>query len=1561
MPSLILSDVDGANYDAHSGLSKLRIKDLRLAFLRSPKNFIISNKDKIYKVNKDIISELSPFIEDKINASPDFGEIHLEIDDPFNTLEKFVKVLNGQKEEFDTKIEQKTLITISRLLHISIPDSIVMPHLENHYNSTRSSKKFIFFPEYSIHSYIQQSLPKNFTLIVKERRFTLSPMLLSLSDVIYEKFIEDPYLSEFSIDIDADDESLDIVINFLTCKAINITMDNIDNIENIVNVLKIGVLSEILDKFRKNFEHGQAFYDEQEENLNILIEHQELLFNLNHKNYTNAITTIKNSKWFHSKEDVQEFVVNFFNAVMYRPDYKEVYIHAVHELSEIPELGSFFVSFLGKYAVSIGFKSRLACPFIYMLYREGVIEKKYIVNELFKEMKKSSGKGIIANFLYVWFLPEVDEFYPSFLKSVKGWTEDPSLHLLLNLINHSFRDYQRDNWLLYKKDRDLLSNPNLFAVCIKNDDVEELQALSTSISFKFSSTKIPPFLFENIDEINLIDYAAQHAAVNCFKYMILNDDTVTLLTLEKAIIGGSIDIVHLVDNKLANPEIAIPEYFLNINSLFYEILWYGNDFVHVVNPTFYNRNIYKPSIFTLLMTNIAYQRSELFEWIMNKYILSNQFLFLALSLFQCIASNNLKTFMTIIDSGLFVNIGEQNINENLRIVCRRAAYYGLNDILQIAVKIYGNDILRAPLDPTNKRGNDIIDKMSVFVNAATFGSMKIIRLFDNKYGIPDNLLYHLLEQSITYGHKDITFYLLQNKINSTQIEHQNISQGMIENLIKASAVTGDWEIFELLLNFGNISEPCFRDLLISISIYEKLEFLKKLLEKFPDLITHSNIISSLKEAINYGHIEIIKYYFTEFTLFQIPNILFSSDIRDMMCIASKNGYLDIIQLLLEYLPESFSIIPYAFQSAILEKRVETCKYLVNKFSLTPELLILIIKSDILDVAQQILIKNEKVPEFINTISFYGTCLTVAASSASFELFKLIASIPGINPNLRDRKNRTALICAAFKQRFDIIKYMIEVFKDKIDSRQISEALVAYYLNTAKPSQQYNNYNSEPLIGEIQPEKKSAFSLDVPTFFTSFNDIDINILYRDMTLLMTAASTNNTGLVNFLLSHPDIDVNQRNSNGDTALMIAAIYDNEWVVADLLNDDRTDVNACNYYGESALVKSVMINSLVLTQGNTRTSAICHRIINSPKFDQYLSNVGFALAMALKNRNEACFNALLHINNIDINHKVKLAFDGEGMTGFEYEDLLTLASKYCDNGPFLNHIIQHPTFDVRKNDVVSAVFALITNGSQNNIQMLLNLIGGEINIRSPYNGISILSYSCIYGGDTMIPLLLTNPLFDPIKSDIDTAFALSLECGYMYYSHFINYYHQNNMSLNKELCVHYHFNFPQVEPINWNYILSNFGSTLPLVFTMQGPKGMEALLAKTEDTIDINYKDCYGSSPIFTAVVLGSNPLEHLIRNPKLDVNMKNHQGITPLMHAIIYNHAVLPILLECKKVDIHITDYNGKKAYDYLIDEWNLDPEENPEPENNEEFLEWYNIIAPYHMYNISNYSWNNNYN
>ena len=141
--------------------------------------------------------------------------------------------------------------------------------------------------------------------------------------------------------------------------------------------------------------------------------------------------------------------------------------------------------------------------------------------------------------------------------------------------------------------------------------------------------------------------------------------------------------------------------------------------------------------------------------------------------------------------------------------------------------------------------------------------------------------------------------------------------------------------------------------------------------------------------------------------------------------------------------------------------------------------------------------------------------------------------------------------------------------------------------------------------------------------------------------------------------------------------------------------------------------------------------------------------------------------------------------------------------------------------------------------------------------------------------------------------------------------------------------------------------FGSGDILKLFLQSQNVFDSLL-NYQDRLNPAKVDKYGNNAFTYSTFISPLAAYSLQRMKGVDINQRNElNGMTPLMYACLFQADSIPILLENEDIDISIKDFEGKTAFDHLVDRYDLDIDDDFEqPRNREESKEWINQIQNY---------------
>ncbi|KAH0787015.1 ankyrin repeat protein [Histomonas meleagridis] len=128
----------------------------------------------------------------------------------------------------------------------------------------------------------------------------------------------------------------------------------------------------------------------------------------------------------------------------------------------------------------------------------------------------------------------------------------------LDLFIDQLESLRANNWKLLIQRADYGFNNDPISITLKDDDIETLREMSKSPYFD-KNQRIHPSVFERCmflwNEPTLLQFAAFHGAVNCFKYLIELGSDLTILSRNNfdvscfAVAGGNLNIIKILEEK----------------------------------------------------------------------------------------------------------------------------------------------------------------------------------------------------------------------------------------------------------------------------------------------------------------------------------------------------------------------------------------------------------------------------------------------------------------------------------------------------------------------------------------------------------------------------------------------------------------------------------------------------------------------------------------------------------------------------------------------------------------------------------------------------------------------------------------------------------------------------------------------------------------------------------------------------------------------------------------------------------------------------------------------------
>eukprot|EP00833_Pecoramyces_ruminatium_P018881 jgi/Orpsp1_1/1192913/evm.model.d7180000096881.1 len=393
----------------------------------------------------------------------------------------------------------------------------------------------------------------------------------------------------------------------------------------------------------------------------------------------------------------------------------------------------------------------------------------------------------------------------------------------------------------------------------------------------------------------------------------------------------------------------------------------------------------------------------------------------------------------------------------------------------------------------------------------------------------------ILMWAIEKGNCDIMNHILSENVDV------NIQDKDGNTALLIAQKIGDIEKIKLLMKHGanldlvkgKVSKKTYKKLLI---IYQSIQG-----EKYSGMKRIGNVKNSI---INKQHL------YEEFKYAIISNNI--EKIR--MLLEKRNSKGERIININEKL--RFQIINREFlpiEIAVSKGHIEIVKLLLN----CPDIKV---KSTIISIAvvrekisiAKILINNPKID--INETDDEGnTPLIYAAGTGQIEILKFLLDQPHINVNIQNNNDNTALMFGVVNNQIEIVKLLLNKRNSK--GQRICDVNI-------KGKKKFAILNKRV---DIDPNNEKFLDL-----------LQNNFKFSKFTPLLIAVYENHVELVKILLSHPDIEVNEKDTLRElTALLLATSMGNTEMVKLLLDHPKININIQDKNGYTALAYAVLDN--------------------------------------------------------------------------------------------------------------------------------------------------------------------------------------------------------------------------------------------------------------------------------------------------------------------------------------------------------------------------------------------------
>ena len=1505
-----------------------------------PRQFKFNVNEKSYYINKDVAQQLCSKVLKAQQNNNNNGEIlsfDINIKDPDNKMQLFIDICNGQIASVNLKKYKEFFFSLSQILGFFLPSCFT---ISNQYLDRKNTKTIQLALSPSSVAHFLKSVSDNFEITTKKGKYHFPYTLAPLSNFLSNLLTQDPNIRTYEYFYDDNNSEFKIIESFLSGHKINIIPQNIDYVTQFAHDLDIPILLDIINNFSKEFEYSQQILDAEFDQNSDLTDLQDLLFNLTDENLVSSINKIENSAWISSFELTKELISNIAVVASYR--HSHLY-NLVKICKHFSEKDSRFLEFLTNFVLKISNDSILLCQFVYFLSKENLIPIKNILKFITFQYTEINNTKTYYSMLILFFLPELLTDYPYIFDLISPKLKDFYFLKINNPATYDFSEYYES--------REKMQNLDPMAISISLDDPDSLQLQVVQKSFNVKRF-LTQCQFDNIEKLTLVNYAAIHGSVNCFKYLVLNGADISQSTFINAVIGGNTEIVRIIEQKLSsepssefqkdnnnnnNNNFNFPfqpqnqMIFQKNKSRSFSIItdFPGRAFkgIQVLRPGFenvendnndminnpyhysqikkYRKNIINTKtsgLGTPIMTSkiktsykdyllyaaCSYHRDGIFEWLISLASDQSDTTEYLRYCFHATTETNNVNALALIIDNGVSLNSPQNYLAN--ILLTTAAFYGYSDIFRVILNSTGRDAI---YDPCTGRATTLIA-------ASQFGSLKIIDMI-NKSGanIAIEDIKIAIHESIDQHNFDVFYKLVE--IYNFDIEND------FPYLLFIAATSGSTEILEFLFtNFPNKfdyiinhqnDEPNINiDGICSIAArndqYESIQMIYNFLDERQSQLENIPIVNRPK-----------KVKFTQ-TLseaarigsIQICNFLLSKGVTlEPECIKptiaelSSKGMTDIIKLL-------FASFTNTMKNQLAEKFIITA---IDSHKIDIALLFVELSNvngnalihasrNGLYTVVDEMLRKNTSPDFLNTNTREGTALCEAARTNNIEIVRLLISKPGIDVHIYNSSHDTALTIAARKRNFEIIKLLAPFCTEKQYKWEMNAAFCIYYSNTT-------NINENGTIPINQ--------------------------YDDYLTL----SDKNKGLM------PRFNIQASYDNFDISPTVF-----------FLEFEGIDINYC-YQGTTILGEAIETGCLPLIE----------ILLSRPEFESSiytglnLSALSMATTVCDAQTITLILNKLIQINN-KYNDK---STQKQIKSLFNEIEFYNIFISSCSNGRldlvkfFLS---DESPFKINEQMILQSLSIMISSSNEKSkdiITLLMNL-DFDINKKVSPRNQSLLTISALSGAISTMEQIIVHNRFAPDKQEVKLALfniisstnAVLINSLLNFLDNDINQINQNGESLlivavslssfnNVSLIIN-HVSFNPIRSMAKKAFFLSLIKSPNIAALFVGSNFIDinepyqedfslihGNILKLKDTLnEFDYPNSgstsiIGWTPLMIAATL--NDIADLIMNaPNIDINKKGSDGSAPIFVAIQYKSCLVDSLLRNPQLDLNIQDSKGR---------------------------------------------------
>lgn len=1320
------------------------------------RDFTITTNNSTHQFNRYILFATCHFADQ--NNQQNLDEFHISIDDDQGIMNKIELLYMGEPVEF-LKADSKILKRIVTELQIDGFPKYV--YLSNEFNSiyTFSYRLAVFPDKVTLQmnlKHVLQNLPSPLKIRTKKQTYSCNRIISRLSNVLKTLLDEDPNLEEFILDFEDISSEFEPLSQILNGEWESISVNQIDTIRPLAEQLEIIPLIEFIDNFSHELEEQIEKVDSKSEILHPYIELFDLLCDIQHGNIPRTLDYILRSSWIRSKSEVQELVaclIQISGADLRNHPHLTDLIILLDERKSQNEPLSILIPFLTQRLLIDFANTTHNLSFLYHLYRKNAISIELILQKIIFMSKSKQGSIINSQPLLLalsWFYPELLSYHPemtrifsklkeeidAYLKSPLNKPEVAARFILLRRIYDcpiEDMNYMRDN---------CTSNDEITEV-LRNDDVETLRSILSRSHIDYISRtifdnhvdKVSTFLpiFKktlNTFDISLINYAALYGSINCFKYLLLLNSSLDILSLAYAVYGNNLEILRII----IEHQKEILESPQNLK--------YQQE--HFLLST---RKLSSNSlIFYALIISIHMHRNQISDWLIQQPDYDVH-IDLPNLLLASIESANAHTLISLFDHGLNLNRMHNDFDFNTPILA--ASRHGYLKILQFLFSFKDSQmVVKSEINNTSRNEQSSTNPGTVLFHAASFGSLSIFRFFLSR--IEDCLSFYYgtaLDSAVSNNYLEIVTFILEDCNYSISPLHKNCFLNKAISRMATDVINYLLEDKDILITFETIQYALF---------HPAADVLQKLIQKIDD-----------NQSMSELHPQLI-------------------DIQDEMLVHALQYSSELVELLLEKGFWSDKLLIKAVSTSELPVVSTILKYnhssqFVNYIGPQGTALNVAVSLEKNNIVEALLKLDEIDP--LRSSRMAKTPFMTACSIGNLNALDLIISF---------YKNRATTLLQHvnffFRYLLQPKKAIPKEVKEE-DKTNEEEAFQTHLINASVLNPDYNGHRAklavqlERMTNHFEhhstPVKQKRCSpeltQEVLLKLLEIENVDPNCQNNNETLLSFCIFKKYEKVVKKLLEFPNLNIsNYISGNGDTYLHLA-IASSRPILNLLLKHNEFDINLPNLQGDTPLLLAI----------KERNEELVRIIINHPRFDPIVSklNDSFFLSispprksntteetikddsnpqeimnMMIKRENEraltqtskAISRLLLKTGKCDVNYQ------HINEQNFNQIDTPLMEAVRANDEELIDLIILDPLFDPEKSCAVTSLFRSAVSGNVKMFRTLLRLTGDNINIKNQKDYSLLTAASLVESNSEILNEILNHKDFDPVESAILVAFV-------------------------------------------------------------------------------------------------------------------------------------------------------------------------------------------------------------